>query len=83
MFVHQHVGVMTTQQSLVSTAHTRDAKQIKSLAVGRDETHSKVLNSSFLTAHLSLSHLGSDYVCVASLFYVMLVHVARFGNLKV
>ena len=28
----QHVGVMTTQQSLVSTAHTRDAKQIKSLA---------------------------------------------------
>ena len=28
----QHVGVMTTQASLVSIAHTRDAKQIKSLA---------------------------------------------------
>ena len=28
----KHVGVMTTQESLVSIAHTRDAKRVKSLA---------------------------------------------------
>ena len=33
----KHVGVMTTQHSLDSTAHTRDAKRVKSLASRLDE----------------------------------------------